>query len=812
MLSIVLYGRNDNYGYNLHKRAALSLNCMAEVLTAPDDEILFVDYNTPDDFPTFPEAIRDTLTPRAQRLLRILRVRPAQHARFQQRTHLKALEPISRNVALRRSNPANRWILSTNTDMIFVPRRARSLSQVAGDLDGGFYHLPRFEIPEYLWETLDRTDPDGVIAEVGRWGWSLHLNEVVTGLPTNRFDGPGDFQMALREDLFAMHGFDERMLIGWHVDSNLAVRMALLYGRPDTILDDMFGYHCDHTRQVTPAHSHNRVENDWRIYVSGISRVDIPSQADAWGLAGEDIEEIQLARGTRLYLHALHQAVGAPMQALTTLSYLGRDYDRVSYDSRHVLPFLLDAFTAHPAGITLAWFGARTDLLQRFAIAWQNMGQVGQILVSQAADWLPADLPACCRRQAGAAMLEAADILLFDFGFSPLPADGEGPADGEIRADRSAIPRILRGVELAFRSAVEAEHRRIAQGLAPRRLIAVNAINNRFGTLVESNIAATQAPLATRLRQGFVLPPKTDVDLIAKLFPGEDAGEEQPDGGIATRGAAAGVLLHGFYRDLPAGRYRVTLSVSLGDMAPADDAARPLLLQVFGGRYWLAALPLSVADLRRGEVSCLFTLPDLPSLCAVLQPIQLVVMTDGSCAVTVRGARVTNAGRTAAQAAGICEPLTGEVGWLAMLRPGPAVRAQPQGWLVDAGPSRCAASGPYAPLLPGRYAVQFALAADADAPGEPPDGETADDGFTAEVFVPATGVALAQRRFRPRPAADGVTLEFEIAGTEMGLAEPTKVEFRLFTDGRQGGRLHDVRSRRLDDLASHPALQKAAEF
>ena len=62
MISVVLYGRNDNYGYNLHKRAALSLNCMAEVLTDPSDEILFVDYNTPDDFPTFPEAIQDTLT------------------------------------------------------------------------------------------------------------------------------------------------------------------------------------------------------------------------------------------------------------------------------------------------------------------------------------------------------------------------------------------------------------------------------------------------------------------------------------------------------------------------------------------------------------------------------------------------------------------------------------------------------------------------------------------------------------------------------------------------------------------------------
>ena len=66
MISVVIYGRNDNYGYNLHKRAAISFNCIAEVLTDPTDEILFVDYNTPDDFPTFPEAIQDTLTERAR--------------------------------------------------------------------------------------------------------------------------------------------------------------------------------------------------------------------------------------------------------------------------------------------------------------------------------------------------------------------------------------------------------------------------------------------------------------------------------------------------------------------------------------------------------------------------------------------------------------------------------------------------------------------------------------------------------------------------------------------------------------------------
>src|ERR1700681_1884076 len=107
MLSVIVYGRNDAHGYNLHKRAAISLNCIAEVLSDPDDEIIFVDYNTPNDLPTFIEAIYDTLNPKAKALLRVFRVRPEMHARLVPRTHLLALEPQSRNIGIRRSNPGN---------------------------------------------------------------------------------------------------------------------------------------------------------------------------------------------------------------------------------------------------------------------------------------------------------------------------------------------------------------------------------------------------------------------------------------------------------------------------------------------------------------------------------------------------------------------------------------------------------------------------------------------------------------------------------------------------------------------------------
>ncbi len=311
MISIVLYGRNDNYGYNLHKRAALSLNCMAEVLSDPDDEILFVDYNTDNDFPTFPEAIQDTLTEKAQRLLRVFRVRPAIHARWKSVTHLFTLEPLARNVAVRRSNPNNRFILSTNTDMIFVPRRGASLTDLVRDLPYGYYGLPRFEIPETLWEGLDRKDARGVIEQVGKWGWSFYLNEIVYGPPHDKFDAPGDFQLIERKDLFAIDGFDENMLLGWHVDLNIAKRLRFIRDNDCDLTGSCFGYHCDHTRQATPMHKSTSPMNDFNLFVESVREATLVNQRETWGCAGDDIEEISLVRpASRAYLGALEAAIG----------------------------------------------------------------------------------------------------------------------------------------------------------------------------------------------------------------------------------------------------------------------------------------------------------------------------------------------------------------------------------------------------------------------------------------------------------------------------------------------------------------------
>src|SRR5215468_409541 len=299
MFSVIIYGRNDSHGYNLHKRAAISFNALAEVMSDPDDEILFVDYNTPDDHPTFPEAINDTLTEKAKKVLRIFRVRPEQHAHLKARTHLVALEAQSRNVALRRSNPRNRWILYTNTDILLVPRNEHeSLSDILGSIPDGFYQGPRFELPEMLWEAaLDRRDPAGNLAKLRNWSTRFRLNEVVRLIAPMRYDALGDFQAALRDDMFAIHGFDESMILGWHCDSNLAARLALYSGRVDTLIDQVFGYHCDHTRVAAANNKGRKTKmNDQDRYIWDVASPYLPDQAESWGWPDEEIEEIRLDR------------------------------------------------------------------------------------------------------------------------------------------------------------------------------------------------------------------------------------------------------------------------------------------------------------------------------------------------------------------------------------------------------------------------------------------------------------------------------------------------------------------------------------
>ena len=587
MISIVLYGRNDSYGYNLHKRAALALNCMAEVLTDPADEILFVDYNTPDDFPTFPEAIADTLTDRASALLRILRVRPSVHARVRDRTHLVAVEPIARNVAVRRSNPENRWILSTNTDMIFVPRTPASLSDIAATLEPGYYHLPRFEIPESLWEGFDRRDPAAVIRRVGELGRRMFLNEIVYGAESIKFDAPGDFQLILREDLFRIHGFDEEMLLGWHVDSNVARRLFLIYGVVGDVVDRIFGYHCDHTRQVTPMHRHKAPSNDLKRFIADVQRPDLPGQSLSWGCPDDEIEELRLTESaSRVYVHALGGVLQGEWEQPVEARYTPDSFGETAYDARHVLPFLMDLFVSLPRGLNVGWIGARADTFRMFAHAWRALGFGGRLLVDAwSVPLLPAETPGV--EAAGRpGISEAADVLVFDFG----PPSDAPESIGRVAADPDALDAAANALlRDAFHELIDAERARLRAGAAPRRVLCLDAVHNPYEWIVQREIGAASTPFAARLRHGYVTreslqdrwSASPSIEFLDVMTVG-DAGVRSASG-VAAPSGRRGYLVTGPNEEFPPGEYEVTFSFALHGPLVMTGLLRRVVVEVVAG-------------------------------------------------------------------------------------------------------------------------------------------------------------------------------------------------------------------------------------
>lgn len=512
MISVLLYGRNDNHGYNLHKRAAISINCIAEMLDHPDDEILFADYNTPNDLPSFIEAIQDTLTRKARDRLRVLRIRPAIHRRFEGKTQLVALESISRNAAIRRSNPRNRWILSTNTDMIFVPReQGRSLSTIAGALADGFYHLPRFDLPECLWESFDRLDPAGIIAELRDWGVRFHLNDVVYGDEAILYDGPGDFQLALRDDVFAIHGFHEEMLLGWHVDSNFAKRMRLHRGALNSALPFLYGYHCDHTRQATALHSHSRqrVVNDPEKFVYAVDRPEIAEQQHEWGLAGEEIEEMRLSEtASTSYLRALEKLLPPGHEPYSESYYNARSWNDLNYDPHHVLPYLCDLFSTVPRGWSISYAGCRNDSFALFCRALAEMGFVGRVAVPDAFAWLdpPSSQAERVDRVPVDRWIRSAQEFVFEFGLG----SRDGSAGGASR--REPDERRLEATSKIYRMLVEHERDLAPEDASHRRVVAVNVIHNSYESMVGDTLSYTYTPYSTRTRHGYVVrrPGKTD--------------------------------------------------------------------------------------------------------------------------------------------------------------------------------------------------------------------------------------------------------------------------------------------------------------
>jgi len=712
MISIVIPGRNDNFGYNLHKRYAISLNCFAANMRDADDEIIFVDYNTPNHLPTLPEAIADTLTKEARARLRVLRVRPSV---------LETVGPleisgiqmvIAYNVGFRRSNPNNRWVLATTSDHIVASRDPEgSIPDILSRLPDGFYSLPRYEVPQLLWEEFDRTRPHEILRSLQSAAELMHLREGIFDRAPVEIDNCGDFQLMLRQDLFAISGLDERMITGWqHSDANLHARLCLLRGL-DAAMDGALDlYHCSHQRSVSTTQTRVRIEHDWDYFVSGLQTPYLPFQKESWGLASAPVEEIRLEKGPALaqgVATAIGKKQALPMRTMKHLSF-----DAATLPVGHVLPHIADQLASYQSGATVGYIGANRDMVKALAQLMREWRRAPlSVAASPFTEW-PSSEKNVGELTETSRLLDSASILVVDF--SVARSDSGADKDVVLLQDCSdAAQRALSAVDRCWRDLVEVERKRMAEGRPGRPILVVNAIHTSHEGPVSQVLVDGVTPFTTRTRAGVI------AGTVAAKRPSAAEVFDYVSDSMGRRASAA---------DISAA---LTALMLLRSGTPVEEVPQRMLRQATSA------------------------LLDWPVMQGFLPPATLQAMKT----------RLATAAIT-----------FGNVGATLDRFHSPDGRLTEDGWVIDlTRGDRFVIGGPYVPLEPGDYEAVFEFECqNAVGPDKELRLYVTDSADRVLVVRPLRDAALADpaaRTVRFRVEHSGVTIEFRIEVLRFFLGE-----------------------------------------
>ena len=374
-ISVVVVGRNDDHGYNLQKRVTTSLNSIASFLRA-EDELIFVDWNSPSEYPVMPIAIWDSLTEHCRKVLKIIKVSEIEHNLVKGESGRKLLEPIARNVGIRRAKPSSKWILSTNTDIIFIPTGFENFADLCETLDERLWMCSRYELPEFIWESFDRKDVMRTQEDLS----ALHVESALAlsvrlrPFPEIDFDicdGVGDFQLATRTHWNAIGGFPESMLLGWHVDTRATIAFnSVTKSKPSILTDEQIVmYHQNHQRTPTSYHSNAAVNP------SEVAKLPYTNQKN-WGLAEKLLPEINLQES---YLPKVNEFTRntKSIHSSKFLNVINGNTQslNVNYSLAHVFPFLVEE-------IHSAYLGGKLGLVsanERTLVAFKDFAKSNQI-------------------------------------------------------------------------------------------------------------------------------------------------------------------------------------------------------------------------------------------------------------------------------------------------------------------------------------------------------------------------------------------------------------------------------------------------
>jgi hypothetical protein len=261
------------------------------------------------------------------------------------------------------------------------------------------------------------------------------------------------------------------------------------------------------------------------------------------------------------------------------------------------MPFLADIFFSAARNLNVTWYAEQTDTLCLFASIWQKLGFTGKLMVDDSV-FKKGLRRANVHFVPKATALAEADVFVFDFRSA---VRGSLPSKGLNRG-----PDPSKDLRVMFAHVVKYERERNIAGKRSRRIISLNAINNRFENFVRQRVAIAYSPFSGRMRHGFTLPAsRGEEDWLPFLTPGEAGIREGKS--IKSINRKLGVLAFAIGRDLESGTYRLVVGIdALSEDRQQWTDLPCVLIYVACGSKVIARRALSGKDLDNPELNFIF--------------------------------------------------------------------------------------------------------------------------------------------------------------------------------------------------------------
>tara|TARA_B100000287_G_C20568172_1_gene755413 strand:- start:105 stop:962 length:858 start_codon:yes stop_codon:yes gene_type:complete len=284
MISVVLCGRNDNYGGHLNERFSYSINGFLQVF----DEVIYVDWNTDPG----KKILTDEIEIKDRSKLKVIEVNHEKASELlQDESAQKMCEVLARNVGIRRAK--GDIIVSSNIDIIPFERvyldiliqklqKGEMITFTRNDIE--LSDIKKNCNPESLelWKVPMIFGAEPIRRKLISPYISIN-KEIIEKFPENKHHvlssiicGCGDFQIAYKETWYKIRGFEENLTKRLYLDTSVQYKV-IMSGGVVTACSFPPIYHLDHERNDSPE------------FTNSMEMTKYTGNSENWGFVNENL-------------------------------------------------------------------------------------------------------------------------------------------------------------------------------------------------------------------------------------------------------------------------------------------------------------------------------------------------------------------------------------------------------------------------------------------------------------------------------------------------------------------------------------------